>query len=243
MVEEKNKSNIVPKVIIGILLIIAICICGYIFITKDNADTDTKENNKVVESTENNSVEGSTESNNTSASTENNSVTESKQNSLITFDGSKSVNSNINNYTLSCQGNGSIFITVDSTLKKLKFSFTPSTVAEYYQLNWSSNKNVKSSSDINFDKKIVDLFFGAIGQSWTADILFILLEDGTIEYIPIVHMLNNVQGAAVSYGKVNGVENVTKLALVSHDSGVTTLAIKSDGSFYDLQYALEKGKY
>ena len=69
--------------------------------------------------------------------------------------------------------------------------------------------------------------------------MFILLEDGSVEYIPIVQMFNNVQGEVVSYGKINGVSDVIKFALAStSDGGVTTLAIKKDGTFYDLWYNL-----
>jgi hypothetical protein len=101
-----------------------------------------------------------------------------------------------------------------------------------------------SSSNINFEKKIVDVFFGEMGQSSSGDTLFILLEDGTVEYIPIVHMFNHVQGAPVSYGKINGVSNVAKFTLSSTAGGVTTLAIKNDGTFYDLWYALkDTGNY
>ena len=101
-----------------------------------------------------------------------------------------------------------------------------------------------SSSTITFDKKIIDIFFGSMGQSSTGDTLFILLEDGTVEYIPIVHMFNHAQAAPISYGKINGVTDVTKFVLSSTTGGVTTLAVKSDGSFYDMWYALkDTGNY
>ena len=61
----------------------------------------------------------------------------------------------------------------------------------------------------------------------SGDTVFILLEDGTVEYIPIVHMFNNVQGAVSSYVKINGVSDVVKFTLASTSDGdVTTLAIK-----------------
>ena len=76
-----------------------------------------------------------------------------------------------------------------------------------------------------------------------------LLDDGTVEYIPLVHMFNNAQEHAVSYGKVPGATDVVKFvsAQVSGEKAsgyVTTLAIRSDGSFYDMLDALkDSGNY
>lgn len=231
--KNKGKNNVALIVIIVILLIAVIGLVGYIYLNKDNLSST-----KYV-----------TESNNTNTNAKNNTETttktqETKTNSTILFDGSKSINSSEKKYTLSCQGNAGIWITVDSTQKVLTFSFTPTRVVEFYPLTWTSTRSDMSSSNINFEKKIVDVFFGGMGQSSSGDTLFILLEDGTVEYIPIVHMFNHVQGAPVSYGKINGVSDVTKFTLSSTSGGVTTLAIKNDGTFYDLWYALkDTGNY
>ena len=233
----KSKNNLVLISIIIILLIIVIGLCGYIFLNNDNSDGTGSENIKENDTT--NKENENIQSNDTTTNT-----TDNKISSVITFDGSKSINSNIKNYTLSCQGNAGIWVTVDSTQKKLTFSYTPTHVVEFYPLNWTSDRFDMEKSDINFDKKIVDVFFGIMGQDSTLDTLFILLEDGTVEYIPIVHMFNNAQGAVISYGKINGINNVVKFTLSDTSNGVTTLAIKSDGSFYDLWYALkDSGKY
>lgn len=161
-------------------------------------------------------------------------------NSVITFDSSKSINSNEKNYTLSCQGRAGIWIVVDSTQKTLEFDFAPETVAEFYHLTLASTKSDRQSLNINFEKKIVDVFFGGMGQSITGDTVFILLEDGTVEYIPIVHMFNHLQDTTpASYGKVNGISGVAKFILASTSDGVTTLAMKNDGTFYDLERVLE----
>ena len=169
---------------------------------------------------------------------------ENNGNSLITFDSSKSTNSNEKNYTLACQGNAGIWITVDSTQKVLTFNFTPTKVIEFYPLTWKSTRNDMISSKINFDKKIVDVFFGEMGQDSSGDTVFILLEDGTVEYIPIVHMFNHVQAEVVSYGKISNISDVRKFTLSNTSNGVTTLAIKNDGTFYDLWYNLkDTGNY
>lgn len=173
-----------------------------------------------------------------------NAVSANNTNSIIMFDASKSINSNEKNYTLSCQGNAGIWVTVDSTQKNLTFSFTPTKVVEFYSLNWASDRNDMINSKINFDKKIVSVFFGEMGQDSLGDTLFILLEDATVEYIPIVHMFNHTQSEVKSYGKINGVSNVEKFTLSNTTNGVTILGIKKDGTFYDLWYALkDTGNY
>ncbi len=225
--KEKNNSNVALIVIIVILSLAIVCLCGYIFLGKGNSNS-TK---YIIE-------------NNAISSKDGNEKQGDQASSRIVFDGSKSVNSSIKDYTLSSQGNAGIFVTVDSTQKVLTFSYTPTKVVENYPLNWTSDRIDVAKSNINFDKKIIDVFFGGMGQDVAHDTLFILLEDGTVEYIPIVHMFNHVQAEVVSYGKINGVSDVVKFTLSSTSSGVTTLAIKSDGTFYDLWYALkDTGNY
>lgn len=222
--KEKQKNKLGLGIIIGVLIGFILGLCCFIaydkLIVKDKNDTTIENNNSEIAETKVN-------------------------NNIILFDSSKSLNSpKQNNYTLSCQGYAGIFVTVNSYQKELTFSFTPTIVVESYPLNWTSTKTDASTSIIKFDQKIIDIFFGGMGQDSSGDTLFILLEDGTVEYIPIVHMFNNTQAVPVSYGKINGVTDVTKFALSSTIDGVTTLAIKSDGSFYDLWYSLkDTGNY
>ena len=234
--EKKGKSSIVLVVVIVILLIAVLGLCGYIFLNKDNLSSSKyiAENNNTSTKNENSKKNAETKVD----------TQENKKDSVIIFDGSRSINSDEKNYTLSCQGNAGIWITVDSTQKVLTFSFTPTRVVEFYSLTWQSTRNDVVNSNINFEKKIVDVFFGGMGQSTSGDTLFILFEDGTVEYIPIVHMFNHAQAAPISYGKINGVSDVIKFTLSSTSGGVTTLAIRSDGTFYDLWYALkDTGNY
>lgn len=247
MEEVKKKSNVSLVVLVILLVIICLGMGAYIFINKDNNKCDVKTDNAQSNNAESNSDSNITSNN--SSNIQNNSETNSNKsnevkNNIIVFNGTKALNSTEKNYTLSCQGNAGIFVTVGSTQKELTFSFTPSKVVDYYSLKWNSTKTGTNQDIIKFDKKIIDVFFGGMGQDSSGDTLFILLEDGTVEYIPIVHMFNHVQGAPVSYGKINGVTDVTKFVLSSTAGGVTTLAVKSDGSFYDMWYALKNtGNY
>lgn len=236
MEESKKKNNVGLLVLVVVLGIACLGMGSYIFINKDNKSISSEKTNTNTQNFESNQAQNN--------STSNKDENFEQKNSVIVFDGSKSLNSSEKNYTLSCQGNAGIWITVNSNQKELTFSFTPTRVVEFYPLNWTSTRTDMSSDVIKFDKKIIDVFFGGMGQSSSGDTVFILLEDGTVEYIPIVHMFNHVQGAPVSYGKINGVSDVTKFVLSSTSGGVTTLAIKSDGSFYDMWYSLkDTGNY
>lgn len=234
MEEKSKKTNTFLVIGIIILLIVVIFLCGYIFLGKTNEESISGNANNNISNSKNEETKVNSENKETLENT----------NGPIIFDGTKAVNSNEKNYTLSCQGNAGIYASVDSSQKVLSFRYKPSKVVEDYSLNWTSNRDDIVSSKINFDKKIVDIFFGGMGQDASHDTLFILLEDGTLEYIPIVHMFNNAQEQVVSYGKVNGVSDIVKLVSSDTSDGVTTLAIKNDGSFYDLWYALENtGNY
>lgn len=233
--KSKNQNNIVFIIIIVILLISVVILCGYIFLNKNNSTGTENITENSNTNSENENVQQSDKANN--------DVTEYKTNSTIIFDGSKSINSTEKDYTLASQGNSGIFVTVDSTQKGLSFSFTPTRVADFYALNWTNDNNYINYVKVNFDKKITDVFYGGMGQSSSRDTLFILLEDGTVEYIPIVHMLIHAQEELESYGKIDGVSDIVKFSLSNTSNGVTTLAIKKDGSFYDLYYALKDSKY
>ena len=240
--EFKGKMGIVW--LTGILVIILGCVTVYTFkLVNENKklkQIPQAQQPQVIEQEQKTEETAKEEKKETTSNT-----TTENENSLILFDGSKVINSNKKNYTLSCQGNAGIWIEIDKTQKVLTFSYTPTKVVKYYSLNWTSNKDSVVNSKINFNKKIVDIFFGGMGQSVSGDTVFVLLEDGTVEYIPIVHMFNHVQGDVVSYGKINGVNDVIKFALASSSDGsVTTLAIKRDGTFYDLWNNLkDKGNY
>ena len=114
---KKGKSNVPLIIIIVVLLIAVLGLCGYIFLNKDNSSST-----KYVTGNNNTNTKNESSQKNTETTT---NTQETKTNSTITFDGSKSINSNEKNYTLSCQGNAGIWITVDSTQKVLTFSFTP----------------------------------------------------------------------------------------------------------------------
>lgn len=241
MEEVKRSNNKMLIAIIVILTITVICLGGFIVYDKtlNNVNTN-KENNQTTDNIQSNTQ---TEQQIENKGEVKPNTKQETTNVLSKLDLSKSINGNGGQYTLSSYGNAGIFASVDKSQKKLTFSFIPKTVVEEYSLDWKSNKTDLSSSTINFNKKIVNIFFGGMGHDQSGDTLFILLEDGTVEFIPIVHMFNNVQAEVVSYGKIKDVSDVVGFvsADVSYQIGgnITVLAVRSDGSFYDLDYSLQ----
>lgn len=248
--EEKSKSNVALIVIIVILLIAVAGLCGYIFLNMNgvnNTEQIAESNTANLQST---NTQQYNSANNNIANTTNTTSTEMASTAM--FDPTKSLNTTGVYYTLSDTSSGGVYASVDSTQKVLTFSFTLSEVVKHYGLSWKSNKSTVESSEIKFDKKIVEVLFGGMGQDVSGETLLILLEDGTVEYIPVIHMFENSQDVPSStYGKISGVSDVVRLMYVDAceavdgegSSWVTTLAIKKDGSFYDLADPLKETGY
>ena len=93
---------------------------------------------------------------------------------------------------------------------------------------------------LTFDKNIKDIFYGGVGQDASGDIILFLIDDGTVEYIPVYQALSTsgIDGL-VSYGALQGVEDVIKFytayAMVGLTGNYSTTLIQTeDGTLYDL---------
>lgn len=158
---------------------------------------------------------------------------------IIGIDLNKCINSSNYQYTLT-----------DYTLSGLNFSLDPASNTVNLSINWDnitrnwgiSNGTARSNQYTinNFSGKVVDIYVNGIGQDATGSVALFLLEDGTVEYIPLYKALesNNIK----SSGKISGVEDVIKFYSVgarpkgenSVGGFQTILAQKEDGTFYDL---------
>ena len=106
-----------------------------------------------------------------------------------------------------------------------------------------SNETGIKEGDINFNKKVVDMAECGFGQSIDNETLFFIMEDGTVEYMPIATAVKN--NSIKSYGKLEGVNDIISIKNVSAGAPngggwVTTIAFNKDGKFYDLDYVLRK---
>lgn len=223
---EKKKNRTGLRVFGGILVGIALCLIagfvlynqGYVTINANNAEKDkvkeeTKDEEKGKETTTNNNYNN------------------------LGFDSSKVTNANGNNYTLTVSSHTSgINISLDSTRTKVTLAINNALVNEAYALGWITNSNnyVYDPHEITFSKKIVDIFFGGIGQDASGDVILFLMEDGTVEYIPLKAALSAGIENLKSYGTLSGLSDVVKFYQANANNSITILAQTKDGTTYDL---------
>ena len=232
-----NKKSFIVIVILLIAIILGLCV----FIAYDKNLFGIKGESKI----EKNNVAEKKEEDNT-----NKAVDSGNENKLVTIslDESKSLNSDTEklsyrvttNYTM----NG-IYVNCNSNtcMISINWDFVNK---DYFNLNSekSGNEDIKIE---NISGKIVDVFTDSMGQSASCSTVLILLDDGSVEYIPLFYALknNNIK----SYGKIDGVTNVTKFLSVgvspkSPGGGYHSIvALRSDGSFYDLTENLASLQY
>lgn len=243
--KKNNLGWIIPIVALSLA---CIGMGGYIIASSINSANGSQVETDKIQAEQNDSAN--------SADTENANINSAQK--PVIADVTKSLNdTDGKTYTQYYQFFASINIKTNG--KKLTFSYTPATICDYYNLGCQQAVTFGTSSTIEFDQTIADVFYGGYGQNGPYnDTIFILLEDGTVEYMPLIHMFNapatteKAFGEAArtikSYGKLDGVSDVVKFSMAEVDDGFsgygTTIAIKSDGSFYDLSTILdETGNY
>lgn len=112
---------------------------------------------------------------------------------------------------------------------QLHFSSDAMGFPEIEQYRGTSNIEIKFT-----DKKVQNIYFMGAGQSVTSFCLFFLMDDGTLEYMPLAYAIKNNDFR--SYGKIEGIENITYLVSAVTENGTnTTLAVQKDGTAYDLE--------
>lgn len=216
--KPKNKLTL-PLIIVSILAATGFGLAIYEYLNpkiETNTETVTVEKTKIVETTEPASMLPIT----------------IKSDGLINKSEYDYVYSNAAHQTLA----GFLRISEDS--KTVSF-LSPN--QEYLRnLGITSYDPTNSTNTITFDEEVADVYFGGKGQAAGGESLYFLMKDGTVEYMPLLKALrdNDVR----SYGKIKGVEGVVKLQMAgvsfadpSIPGGhVTTIAVKGDGTFYDL---------
>ena len=101
---------------------------------------------------------------------------------------------------------------------------------------YSNTANVK----INFgDKKVQNVYNLGAGQSASGNCILFLMEDGTVEYMPLIYAI--IHEDFRSYGKLEGAENIVDITSAYANgpfegagSGNTVLLIQEDGTAYDI---------
>ena len=224
---ENKKSKTGLHVFVGILLGIIIC-GGVVFATYSLGYLTFNQ----VEETE------KTETNNE----ENNEAEEEVSDNSLDFDTSKIVNGNETQYYLT-NYNSTINIRLDETRQIVTLNYNRKILSDTYGLNWDTtgmDEYTYEDKQLTFDKNIKDIFYGGVGQDASGDIILFLMDDGTVEYIPVYQALSTsgIDGL-VSYGALQGVEDVIKFytayAMVGLTGNYSTTLIQTeDGTLYDL---------
>lgn len=215
--EEKKTKNIGLIIIVIILLLTCIGMGAFIFINKD----------KIT----------SQKSNTTTMTNDNKNVEDKKTEcTKISYD------INTDQYSLSANAVG-ISVLVDSTRKTARISVNAATISSAFGLSLVATTDTSTYELIGtkfFDKKIVQVLIDGSGQDASSATILYLMEDGTVEYVPILKDINTNWSQADnnkkfnSYGKLNGIADIISLVPAESKGYHTVLARKVDGTVINL---------
>lgn len=217
MMEEKKKSNNILIAFIVILLLVCVGMGVFIFMNKDKLLI--KEISKETVNTKKQDVKDSV-----------------KKCEEINYD------LNTSEFGLSANGAG-IAVHIDKTRKSATISYNGATLNKAFGLQWVTSLDEVPYEIIDtktFDKKIVQVLVDGSGQSARSTAILYLMEDGTVEYVPILKDINtNWQQPDNtkkfnSYGSLEGITNIISLIPAEGNGYHTVLARKVDGTVIDL---------
>ena len=155
---------------------------------------------------------------------------------------------NTNEYGLS-ENEAGIAISIDKTRKNVTISYNAATVSQTFSLGWFSGADTTIYEIIDtksFDKKITQVLIDGSGQDVSSMAILYLMEDGTVEYVPLLKDINDNWGQqdntkkVNSYGKLEGVSDIVSLISAEADGYHTVLARKADGTVINLSDAFKK---
>ena len=214
--ESQKKGNKWLIVSIVILLLACIGMGGFIFVNKDKLTS--KENTTTVSNEKKKEKEKNEKCNE------------------VSYDLKTS------EYGLGASGAG-ISVSIDNTRKSVRISFNGMTISNTFGLGWVTGADANSYELIDtktFDKKISQVLIDGSGQDATNSTILYLMEDGTVEYVPILKEINtNWQQPDNtkkfnSYGKLNNISDIVSLIPAEAPGYHTVLARKADGTVINL---------
>ena len=221
--EEKKKSNAGLIVLVVILLLACVGMGAFIFINKD-AIFNGENGQTIINSKDNNKKEKATKCPD------------------ISYD------LNTDEYGLS-ENEAGIAVSIDKTRKNVTISYNAATVSQTFSLGWFSGADTTIYEIIDtkaFDKKITQVLIDGSGQDVSSMAILYLMEDGTVEYVPLLKDINDNWGQqdntkkVNSYGKLEGVSDIVSLISAEADGYHTVLARKADGTVINLSDAFRE---
>lgn len=253
-IEEKGVNTVSkkPPVSIIVIIILILVILGMgIFILYDKEIIFSKnkmDNTSKKMDTKNSNPKKDLVKNEEESKTNDESTSTNKNSDEVSANTNKIDGSTIRNLDfskcLNCS-NSSYRISIYHNADGLSAKISENRKSVILNVNWEiynrrfgsmySTTGAPSYDITNFTQEVADVYIGGFGQSFTGDTILFLMNDGTVEYMPVV---KGLQGYVKNYGKVNGVSDVVKFLTADCPGSVTTLAVRSDGSIYDLQSIL-----
>ena len=218
--EEKKKSNAGLIVLVVILLLACVGMGAFIFINKD-AIFNGENEQTIINNKDNSKKEKATKCPD------------------ISYD------LNTDEYGLS-ENEAGIAVSIDKTRKNVTISYNAATVSHTFSLGWFSGADTTIYEIIDtksFDKKITQVLIDGSGQDVSSMAILYLMEDGTVEYVPLLKDINDNWGQqdntkkVNSYGKLEGVSDIVSLISAEADGYHTVLARKADGTVINLSDA------
>ena len=174
-------------------------------------------------------------------SSDSNTSTNENFTSNLGFDQAKIINHAENNYILSREFDG-IVASLDETRTQVTIRFYTNItgVFDTFLPEGYSNEYFNDSKKIKFPKKLKDIYIGGFGVDFSNDTILFLMEDGSIEYLPVGNNLQTDPDNLKSYGVLGQLTDI----ILFYDTdkkfyGKTVLAQASDGTIYDLQPILK----
>lgn len=225
--KKKGVSGIV--VFLLVILFLAIGLCGGWYVGHENLLPIENENEKIEK--EEKTTENKEEK------------TESKIGECLNCkEGNEYINSEHSQLGIS------VYIGENQTSATINVSLAE--VNNIYGLNLTSSGDNQYTNEIkvdDFNKKILQVKISGFGQAVGDEYIYYVMEDGTVEYTPIFNELKdnwNSGNALKKHTTMSGVSEVSYISgadVVNGTTGhYTTIAVKKDGSFYDLQPILHK---
>lgn len=216
-----KKKNTGLIIIIVLLVILCIGMGGFIFINKDKLTTKETTINAKKEKKE--------------------EKKEETKCPKISYD------INTDKYGIDASNNG-LEINVDTTRKQATILYNGLKLSKSINQNWVTvgDEGIYETIDTKtFDKKITQVLIDGSGQDSSSAAILYLMEDGTVEYTPILKDINTNWGQPDntkkfnSYGKLPGVAEIVSLVSAEGPGYHTVLARKADGEVIDLANAFK----
>ena len=257
----ENKRKNVYITIFALTTIIASCLALYFYIDKnkdiDELSSRLEEKQKVIddqdvkikEDTE--TKENKKKDENSDISSESKVETQKNINLRAIVDYSKCLNVQRNSDFCTYRRYNDSFTSVGVTITNpnlVSISYNPIKLADLYQISNDENtsKNYVEVSIPFPNQKVIDIYIMGFGQAIGYETIFFLMEDGSVEYLPIRYAFKNKKFE--SYGKIEGIKDVIKIEnfSVGYKNGggwIAIFGITSEGSYYDISEVLGKNNY